>query len=75
MYKIIYAHHEYCRRFGCVAKSAEEAAACLPTGCAYDADAAKNTIVETTSRYFELSRKLTCGKTMVVQCDGFNYIE
>ena len=42
---------------------------------AYDADAAKKTIVETTSRYFELSRKLTCGKTMVVQCDGFNYIE
>lgn len=35
----------------------------------------EKTIVETTSRYFELSRKLTCGKTMVVQCDGFNYIE
>lgn len=35
----------------------------------------EKTIVETTSRYFELSRKLTCGKTMVVQCDGFNYVE
>ena len=27
MYKIYYAQHEYCRRFGCFAKTAEEAAA------------------------------------------------
>lgn len=41
MYKIYYAQHEFYRRFGCFAKTAEEAAACLPTGFAYDADAAK----------------------------------
>lgn len=75
MYKIYYAQHEFFRRCGRFAKTAAEAAACLPAEFALDSAVAENTKVETTSRWFELSCALSGGGTVVIQCDGFNYVE